>query len=286
MSWWHSLVLGVVQGLTEFFPISSSGHLELVPWLFGWQDFESESVATAFDASLHLGTLVAVVFAVRGELVRLVTAGLRHPFASAQARSASPQGRLAWLYLLTAVPAAVVGALFDDVIAEALGGPVAVAASLIGFGVVLWWADRRTGSQSVGQRSARGAEQLNARDAWLIGAAQVLALNPGTSRSGITISAMRLLGYERSAAVRMSFVIGVPIIAGAGVFKVGALVVDGVPDGMLTSMVIGVSAAAVTGWFAITALTRLAARSNFDVFVWYRVALGVTVLGAVAGGIR
>ncbi|MFM1838142.1 MAG: undecaprenyl-diphosphatase [Actinomycetota bacterium] len=278
MSWWHALVLGVVQGLTEFFPISSSGHLELVPWLFDWNDLDNESVSTAFDAALHLGTLVAVVVAVRQELARLVLTGLRHPFASEQERAATPHGRLAWLYLLTAVPAAIVGALFDDMIAERLGGPVVVAISLIGFGGVLWWADRRAGD--------RLAEHLTTRDALLIGAAQVLALNPGTSRSGITISAMRALGYGRAAAVRMSFVIGVPIIAGAGVWKVAGLVIDGVPSGLASAMVIGVGTAAITGWLAISALQRVAARGNFNVFVWYRLVLGIAVLGVVASGIR
>ncbi|MGA0792985.1 MAG: undecaprenyl-diphosphate phosphatase [Ilumatobacteraceae bacterium] len=277
MSWWHALVLGVVQGLTEFFPISSSGHLELVPWLFDWNDLDNESVSTAFDAALHLGTLVAVVVAVRQELARLVLTGLRHPFASEQERAATPHGRLAWLYLLTAVPAAIVGALFDDMIAERLGGPVVVAISLIGFGGVLWWADRRAGD--------RLAEHLTTRDALLIGAAQVLALNPGTSRSGITISAMRALGYGRAAAVRMSFVIGVPIIAGAGVWKVTGLVIDGVPSGLASAMVIGVGTAAITGWLAISALQRVAARGNFNVFVWYRLVLGIAVLGVVASGI-
>lgn len=278
MSWWHALVLGVVQGLTEFFPISSSAHLELVPWLFDWNDLDNESVSTAFDAALHLGTLVAVVVAVRQELARLVLTGLRHPFASEQERAATPHGRLAWLYLLTAVPAAIVGALFDDMIAERLGGPVVVAISLIGFGGVLWWADRRAGD--------RLAEHLTTRDALLIGAAQVLALNPGTSRSGITISAMRALGYGRAAAVRMSFVIGVPIIAGAGVWKVTGLVIDGVPSGLASAMVIGVGTAAITGWLAISALQRVAARGNFNVFVWYRLVLGIAVLGVVASGIR
>lgn len=278
MSWWHALVLGVVQGLTEFFPISSSGHLELVPWLFDWNDLDNESVSTAFDAALHLGTLLAVVVAVRQELARLVLTGLRHPFASEQERAATPHGRLAWLYLLTAVPAAIVGALFDDMIAERLGGPVVVAISLIGFGGVLWWADRRAGD--------RLAEHLTTRDALLIGAAQVLALNPGTSRSGITISAMRALGYGRAAAVRMSFVIGVPIIAGAGVWKVTGLVIDGVPSGLASAMVIGVGTAAITGWLAISALQRVAARGNFNVFVWYRLVLGIAVLGVVASGIR
>ena len=278
MSWWQALVLGIVQGLTEFFPVSSSGHLELVPWLFGWEDFASESVGSAFDAALHLGTLFAVVVAVRAELTTLVKAGVRHPFASAQQRAAAPNGRLAWLFVITAVPAAVVGALFDDVIAEALGGPVAVAVSLIVFGVVLWWADRRIGSREM--------RDLTARDAWLIGAAQVLALNPGTSRSGITISAMRLLGYERAAAVRMSFVIGVPIIAGAGVFKVGSLIADGIPEGLVQTMLIGVVAAALTGWLAINALQRLAARSNFNVFVIYRIVLALVVLNLAATGLR
>lgn len=278
MSWWHALVLGIVQGLTEFFPISSSGHLSLVPWLFGWDHFESDSVATAFDAALHLGTLVAVVVAVRVELVGLVVAGVRHPFASRDERAVSPHGRLAWLFLLTAVPAAVVGALFDDVISDALGGPIAVAVSLIVFGVVLWWADRRMGQ--------REPHHMTVRDAWLIGAAQVLALNPGTSRSGITISAMRLLGYERAAAVRMSFVMGVPIIAGAGFFKVGSLVADGVPDGLISAMLVGVTAAAVTGWLAINALQRLAARTNFNVFVAYRIVLGLVILNLAATGLR
>ena len=278
MTWWHALVLGVVQGLTEFFPISSSGHLELVPWFFGWNDLESESVSTAFDAALHLGTLLAVVIAVREDLSRLIVAGVRQPFRSAAERLAAPDGRLAWLYLLTAVPAALVGVFFEDVIAERLGGPVAVAISLAGFAVVLWWADRRTGN--------RRADQLSARDAWLIGSAQVLSLNPGTSRSGITISAMRALGYGRADAVRMSFVIGVPLIAGAGIWKVAGLVVDGVPDGLMTAMLIGVAAATVTGWLAITGLQRLATRNNFDIFIVYRVLLAIAVIALVASGVR
>jgi undecaprenyl-diphosphatase len=116
--------------------------------------------------------------------------------------------------------------------------------------------------------------------------AQVLSLNPGTSRSGITISAMRALGYTRAAAVRMSFVIGAPIIAGAGIWKVAGLIVDGVPEGLASAMVIGVVAAAVTGWLAIAALQRLAARSNFDVFVIYRIALGIAILGIAASNLR
>lgn len=278
MSWWQALVLGVVQGLTEFFPVSSSGHLELVPWIFSWEQTTSESVGTAFDAALHLGTLIAVVVAVRAELRVLVVEGIRYPFRRRFDRRSATSGRLAWLFLVTALPAAVVGALFDDFIAEALGGPVAVAFSLIVFGLLLWVADRRPGSRTV--------DDLDRRDAWLIGVTQVLALNPGTSRSGITISTMRLLGYDRAAAVRMSFIMGVPLIAGAGVFKVVTLVADGIPEGLLSAMLIGVAAAAVTGWLAINLLQRLATRSNFDVFVVYRLAVGLAVLGVAVSGLR
>ena len=143
---------------------------------------------------------------------------------------------------------------------------------------MLWWADRRSGASS--------ATDLGVRDAWLIGAAQVLALNPGTSRSGITISAMRALGFARTEAVQMSFVIGVPIIAGAGVWKTVGLIVDGLPDGLGQAMVIGIIAAAVTGWLAITALQRLAARSNFNAFVIYRVVLALVVLNLALTGLR
>jgi undecaprenyl-diphosphatase len=278
MSWWQALILGVVQGLTEFFPISSSGHLSLVPWLFDWNELDSATSGTAFDAALHLGTLAAVLFAVRKELAVLVAAGSQYPFMSAESRRARPEGRLAWLFLLTAIPAAAVGAVFDDVISDALGGPLAVAMSLIVFGIVLWLSDRATG--------AKVSRDLTGRDAWLIGVAQVLALNPGTSRSGITISAMRVLGYERAAAVRMSFIMGVPIIGGAGVFKLVSLLNDGVPAGLVQALIIGISSAAVTGWLAINALQRLAARSNFDIFVVYRIALGVAVIGVIVSGLR
>jgi undecaprenyl-diphosphatase len=277
MEWWQALVLGVVQGLTEFFPVSSSGHLELVPWVFGWGDLGGESVGSAFDASLHLGTLAAVIFATRRQLWPLIRDGVSYLFKK-EARETQGSGRLAWMYMVTAIPAAVVGALFDDVIAEALGGPVAVAVSLIVFGLVLWWADRRGGE--------RTERDLSLRDAWLIGAAQVLALNPGTSRSGITISAMRALGYTRSDAVQMSFVVGVPIIAGAGVWKLVGLVNDGLPNGLGTALAIGITSAAVTGWLAIRALQHVAARSNFNAFVVYRIVLALVVLNLAVTGLR
>ena len=272
----HAIVLGLVQGLSEFLPISSSGHLLLVPWLFDWNDLDDVSVKKAFDVALHIGTLVAVVGYYRRDVALYVRDGIRSIVH--RDRPSTEHGRMAWLLVVASIPAAAVGVVLETWIDEQLGKPWIIAVSLIGFGLVLAWADRRRGEKNV--------DQIGLRDAAVIGAAQVLALNPGTSRSGITISAMRALGYGRAAAVRMSFVIGVPIIAGAGVFKVGSLVVDGVPDGMLSSMLIGVSAAAVTGWLAISTLTRLAARSNFDVFVWYRVVLGFVILNLALTGLR
>ncbi|NCZ90138.1 MAG: undecaprenyl-diphosphate phosphatase, partial [Actinobacteria bacterium] len=200
----HALVLGIVQGLTEFLPISSSGHLELVPWLFGWKDIADESVAKAFDTALHLGTLVAVVFYVRRDLAQYVSGGLgalRHP------RHASTTGKAAWLFVASAIPAGLVGLVAQDWITESLGGAGSIAVSLIVFGGVLWWADRRAGERTV--------EDYRLREAVLTGCAQVLALNPGTSRSGITISMARVVGFSRDAAARISFLMSIPVIAAA-----------------------------------------------------------------------
>ena len=143
----HAIVLGLVQGLSEFLPISSSGHLLLVPWLFGWNDFESADVEKAFDVALHLGTLIAAIFYFRKDLAVYVRDGLRLVFKRRQ--PATPEGRLAWLLLLSTVPAALAGALFESWIDEKLGTPVIIGISLIVFGLLLAWADRSTGQRKV-----------------------------------------------------------------------------------------------------------------------------------------
>ncbi|MEY4362211.1 MAG: undecaprenyl-diphosphatase [Actinomycetota bacterium] len=266
----HAIVLGIVQGLTEFLPISSSGHLLLVPWLFDWNDLTDPEIKKAFDVALHVGTLVAVAAYFRSDVVALVKGGL----AAISRRPTTAEGRLAWLLVLSAVPAAFVGALFESVIDDHLGGPIVIAVSLAVFGLVLWWADRRAG--------ARRSEDFGRRDALLIGAAQVLALNPGTSRSGITISAARLLGYERESATRLSFLMSLPVIAGAAVVKLGGLASDGVPDGLLVPMIVGTITAGVAGWFAVWGLLRIVRTRNLDGFVVYRFALAAVVLVVAA----
>ena len=263
----HALVLGIVQGLTEFLPISSSGHLELVPWLFGWNDLADESVAKAFDTSLHLGTLIAVVFYMRAELKRYIVGGLS---ALRGPRHASTTGKAAWLFVASAIPAGLVGLVAQDWITDTLGGAGSIAVSLIVFGGVLWWADRRSGERTV--------EEYRLRDAVLTGCAQMLALNPGTSRSGITISMARVIGFSRDAAARISFLMSIPVIAAAVVLQLGSLLSDGLPDGLGAALVVGVVASGVSGWFAMWSMIKILRTRRFTGFVVYRVAVGVGVL--------
>ncbi len=272
----HAIVLGLVQGLSEFLPISSSGHLLLVPWLFDWQDLDDVSVKKAFDVSLHLGTLIAVVAYYRRDVVAYAREGVSSIVR--RRRPSTEQGRMAWLLVVASVPAALVGIALESWIDEELGKPWIIAVSLIGFGLVLAWADRRRGERTF--------EQVGLRDAAIIGAAQVLALNPGTSRSGISMSAARARGFSRDAAARFSFLLSIPVTAGAVVVKVGGLVSDGVPDGLVWPMVAGVITAGVSGWLAVWGLMRLVRTKTFDGFVVYRVLAGVGVLVVLASGWR
>jgi undecaprenyl-diphosphatase len=280
MSILHAIVLGIVQGLTEFLPISSSGHLVIVPWLFGWNDFDTASTARAFDTALHLGTLVAVLIYLRKDLIVYISHGSQLIFNRKQ--PATQAGRRAWLLVLSAVPAGIVGAAFEDKITEKLGSPALISVSLIIFGVVLIWADR----QATAKNYSQTVDAFTMRNALMIGVAQVLALNPGTSRSGITITAARLSGYSRDAAARLSFLMSVPIISGAVVFKLAKLVRDGIPDGLLIPMIVGIFVAGISGWLAMWSMIRLVRTKTFAPYVVYRCLIGAGVLIAVATGFR
>lgn len=272
----HAIVLGLIQGLSEFLPISSSGHLLLAPWLFGWNDFSDVSVEKAFDVALHLGTLIAVVAYFRKDLIVYVRDGLRTIVQKKKPHTT--EGRLAWLLVVASVPAALVGAAIGNWVDENLGKPVIIAVSLIVFGVLLAWADRRRGQ--------RRFDEMNFRDAALIGVAQVIALNPGTSRSGISISAARMLGFERDTAVRFSFLLSVPVTAGAVAVKMVKLLKDGIPEGLATPMLIGVITAGISGWLAVAGLLKLIRSKSFDAFVAYRIIAGVAVLAIAASSWR
>lgn len=272
----HAIVLGLVQGLSEFLPISSSGHLLLVPWFFGWNDFDDESTKKAFDVALHIGTIVAAVAYFRSDLARYIGAGLGS--LRRTGRPMSTDARVAWLLSASTVPAALVGAAFESWIDEQLGTPLIIAISLIVFGVLLAAADRATGTRPI--------EGYRLRDAVTIGAAQALALNPGTSRSGITITASRFQGFNRDAAARISFLMMLPVTTGAVIIKVGGMASEGVPSDLVVPMIVGIITSAISGWIAVWGTLRLVRTKSFTPFVVYRIALGIVVLVVLAAGWR
>jgi undecaprenyl-diphosphatase len=268
----HAIVLGITQGLSEFLPISSSGHLLLVPWLFGWDDFAGdESLKKAFDVALHLGTLVGALAYFRKDVVRLVVAGFRAP--------RSGDGRLAWLLAASSIPAAVTGALLADPIEENTGQIWLIALMLIAFGLVLLWADR--------QRGTRTIEDFTLRDALVMGAGQALALQPGVSRSGGTITAARFIGITRDSAARIAFLMSLPITLGALIFKaVDVSGEGGIPEGFGPPFVWGIVASGITGYAAVWGTLRLVRTRTFAPFIAYRVAVGAGALILLATTFR
>ena len=275
----HAIVLGIVQGLSEFLPISSSGHLILVPELFGWTELTGANHAAlnkTFDVALHLGTLVGALWYFRVEVGRYAVAAWR----SIRTRSLQPpNARMAWLLLLSAIPGAILGALFETTIEDNLGKPELIGTMLIVFGVVLLWADRRP------QR--RQFDDFRVRDAALMGVAQAVALQPGVSRSGVTISEGRWLGFDRDGATRISFLMSLPIIAGAVVYKgVKVATNGGIPPHFTGPFIWGTLAAAVSGLLAITVLLRILRTRSFLPFVVYRFVAGAAVIVIFGTGIR
>jgi len=257
----QALVMGLVQGLTEFLPISSSGHLVLVPWLFGWKDPFIDSVA--FTVVLHMGTLLALLVYFWREWARLVPAGL----ASLRDRSLRDDGdrRLAWLLVVATIPAVIVGPLFESTFEDLVREPARVAVMLCVGAAILWLADR-WGSK------LREMASLTFGNALGIGLAQVVALVPGISRSGISISAGLFLGLTRESAARFSFMMATPVVGGAGVWEARKLLTGeaGVHPS-LHLVVIGFIAAAISGLLAIRFMLEFLRRRPVTVFVVYRV---------------
>ena len=257
MTYLQGVVLGVVQGLTEFLPVSSSGHLILVPHVFGWPD-----QGLAFDAVVHLGTLAALIAYFRRELAALVTGEL-------------PRSLIALLVVAT-VPGAAAGVIFGKLIEAHLRWPVLIAASTAVWALVLWVADRRAVTAPPGP--ADPLERIGWGRGVLIGCAQAVALVPGTSRSGITITTGLLAGVDRATAARFSFLLGIPITAGAGGLKLLQLLKAGVPAGDAGPLLAALTAAFASGWFAVWFLVSYLKRGSLVPFVVYRLLLALAIV--------
>ena len=271
----QAIILGIVQGVTEFAPISSSGHLILVPWAFGWDIVQDPALNKTFDVALHMGTFVGAVIYFRADLWRYIKAF----FASCAARAIrTPDERLAWAILIGTIPGMIVGAAFESVIEDKLGQPIIIAVMLAVFGVVLYVVDRVA-------RQDRDFDTIGPRTGLFAGFAQALALQPGVSRSGVTITAARALGLERDAAARFSFLLALPIIAGAGALKALDVAQTGF-QGYAGQFAAGFIAAAVSGFVVIWFLLRYLRTHDFLVFMVYRLAVAAIVIVLIATGAR
>lgn len=276
----QAIILGIVQGLTEFIPVSSSAHLIILPWLFGWNDPALTSLP--FDVALHLGTLIAVLAFFASDWVRLIRAGL----ASLIERKigADPDRRLAWLLLIGCIPGGIVGVLAESKINDlfhAPGTPVRPAAIIV-MGLILALLGALLLAAERLARHTRKMEDLTLKDSILVGLAQALAVFPGVSRSGSTITAGLALGLERPTAARYSFLLSAPIIAGAGLKSLYETY-QGVSTGLITRadlllFPIGFIAAAISGYLVIRFLMRFLQTNSTAVFVYYRWALALLII--------
>jgi undecaprenyl-diphosphatase len=276
LSDWQALALGATQGFSELLPISSSGHLILVPWLFDWRYLENHTdFNKTFDVALHLGTLVAVVAYFWSDVRRYVLAF----FASAKARAIrSDDERLAVGIAIATIPAAIAGALGESAIEDHLGQPWQIAIFLAVFGVLLWLADRQPERQTL--------SGLGLRQAILIGVSQILALMPGVSRSGITITTGRFSGLTRDAAARFSFLLLIPIVLGAVLYKGAKVLVNPLPAGSTGPFLVGMVASLAVGLVAIDVLLGYIRRRDYSPFVLYRIAVAIFIAAVILSGWR
>lgn len=259
MTVFQAIVLGLIQGLTEFLPVSSSAHLALAPYFFGWQD-----PGLAFDVALHFGTLIAVLWYFRKEWAKLISALVS--IISKRRVETVEEKRLIFLIIAT-IPGAIGGLLLEKKAETVFRAPLLTAIALIVMGVILWAVDKAASQE-------RPLERMRWTDALLIGLAQVVALIPGVSRSGSTITAGRGLKFDRQSAAVFSFLMSMPIIAAAVVLK-GP---DAAKSGVTPELIAGVLAAAVSSWLAISILLRYVSRHSYGIFALYRVILGVVVI--------
>jgi undecaprenyl-diphosphatase len=272
MGWFEAVVLGVVQGLTEFLPISSSAHLRIVGEAFGWDD-----PGAAFTAITQIGTEIAVLLYFRRDIGRIVVAWLG---SLAGRRKGDPDARMGWLIIIGSIPIVVLGLLFQDRIETTLRDLRIVAIALVAFSLILYWADR------VGSKR-RELGDLTVGHGIAFGFAQAAALVPGVSRSGGTITMGLFLGYSRAAAARYSFLLAIPAVLGSGVFQAYEALTGGVAGETVAwgPTIVATVIAFAVGLTVIAWLLRYLDRGSFTPFVVYRVVLGLLVLALVGAGV-
>jgi len=259
----QAIILGIIQGLTEFIPVSSSGHLIFVPVLFGWPD-----QGLAFDVVVHLGTLLAVVIYFREKLFRIGKSFVTELPENKTYR------RLGWLLILTIIPAGIIGLLGGDWIEANLRNPEVIAYGLIGWGAVLYIADK----YSAKLQTHTDTNHMSVKQVVAVACAQAIALIPGTSRSGITMTAGLFAKLDKTSAAEFSFLMSVPVIALAGALKIIELIQTGLGELTLSALILGFVASAVSGFIAIAGLMKIIQKWSFKPFVLYRIVVGVLIL--------
>ena len=275
MEWWQAIILGIVEGITEFLPVSSTGHLTIVQKLFGMQ-LDDPSLA-AFTVIIQIGAIIAAIIYFWQDIWRVLTAWWKGLWQTSERKKFDY--KYGWAIIIGSVPIAVVGLLFHDKIETVLRSLWFVAFGLIGWSVVMWLADR------AGQKASRQENQTTWKDTLIIGTTQCLSLIPGLSRSGATISAGLFRGFDRVTATKLSFFLGIPALVAAGVMQIVTqyqYISDGVGWG--NTLLAGIVSLAI-GYISIAWLLKFVSSNNFSAFIWYRVGLGIIIVGLLTTGV-
>jgi len=264
MPLYQAIVLAIIQGFTEFLPVSSTAHLTIIPELLHWKD-----PGLSYDVALHLGTLVAVLVYFFRDWVQVILNGIGISYRGARPDENSRS--LLWLLVLGTIPAALAGLKFEKYADQMLRTPYIIGGAMIIFGILMWVADRASTARN-------GLDQMTGFDAITVGIAQAFAIIPGVSRSGITLTAARFRGFGREAAARFSFLLSTPIIAGAAAKKGYELYKDGLPEDMRVPYLVGVLVSGIVGLLVIAFFMKYLRNHSLNVFVWYRIIFGIIVI--------
>lgn len=254
MEIYQALILGIVQGLTELLPISSSAHLTIIPWIFNW------NIPEAFDVALHFGTLLAIVLYFFKDWIELIKGG----YLYAVKKEKTVQGRMFWYIVLATIPGGIIGFLLDHFLEDALNRPIIIAVAVIIMGIVLYIIDKRAKSKVT-------YEEMTLKQTFLIGLSQALAFIPGVSRSGVTITTARAMGIKREAAAKYTFLLSTPIVFAATVLKFKDFVFN-------LPFVIGVISSFIVGLIVIKFLLKYIQKGSFKIFAVYRVIFGLLII--------